>query len=116
VPKIRKLATRSVETSEHFDAEARDYAAKHRSEWGRLERGLRRYADTGWGDIEKVRGVQNDIYRLKVARGLPRVYLLRIGGNRDILIGLEPRKAAYARRVLERIDRRAGAFAEGPAA
>ncbi|KXB00078.1 hypothetical protein AKJ42_01795 [candidate division MSBL1 archaeon SCGC-AAA261C02] len=97
---------RDVETTSFFERDAKDYADRHPEDWKRLARGLRRYERTGFGDTTKISGTDNKIYRLKVSRGLPRIFLLR-HGNRDYLLGLEGRKTAYARHVLERMDDRA---------
>ena len=103
---MRKFAPRRVETSHFFEDDARDCAAKDLGSWRRIERGLKRYAATGWGNVSKVSGTRNEIYRLKVAPHLPRIFFLRLG-DRDILLGMESRKVAYARHVLERLDGRA---------
>jgi hypothetical protein len=103
---MRKFAPRKVETSRFFEDDARDCAAKDLGSWKRIERGLKRYAATGWGDVSKVSGTRNEIYRLKVAPHLPRIFFLRLD-NREILLGIESRKVTYARHVLERFDRRA---------
>lgn len=103
---MRKFAPRRVETSHFFEDDARDCAAKDLRGWRRIERGLKRYAATGWGDVSKVSGTRNEIYRFKVAPHLPRVFFLRLD-DREILLGIESRKVTYARHVLERLDGRA---------
>lgn len=95
-----------IEVTSFFDNEAQDFADRHPEDWKRLARALRRYEKTGRGDVEKVSGTDNKIYRFKASRDLPRIFLLRAEGI-EYLIGLEKRRTAYARHVLERMDDRA---------
>lgn len=99
-------AANEVRTHPEFDRELLKFAKRNPVGAERLSKGLRRFVETGAGDIERVKG-EPILSRLKVAPGLPRVFLASKGGI-TYLLGLEKRKIAYTSRVLERMIKRAG--------
>lgn len=101
----RNASVGEIRTHPDFDEEFRKFAKRNPKDAERLSKGLRRFAETRRGDVERIRGAEI-LQRLKMAPNLPRVYLAQKGGV-TYLLGLEKRKVAYASRVLERMERRA---------
>lgn len=101
---LRAVAS-EVRTHPEFDRELWKFAKRNPVDAQRLSKGLRRFVETGAGDIERVKGALI-LSRMKVAPGLPRIFLASKGGV-TYLLGLEKRKIAYTSQVLERMIKRA---------